>query len=211
MPNEETLYLQRYQEGLSLVAQSDSGILVLSRESEIPTVWAEVPLKEVEDTGIQFAVTLEAFRSGERLGAEEIQELGFRGLSVDPDVVVRLVLNHTVNGDPLLDPAWEADGVEVLHRPTIDSREGKAPWVLARRLPCVEVRTFQRTEEGKWMVTAEAAIGVCDRSASVEGSSVNDRYSTLCRSIPTHPIARPFGIRPVDRASVTEGLKSFRM
>jgi hypothetical protein len=178
-------------------------------------VWAEIPLKEVEDAGIRFDVTVEAFRSGERLGVEEIQELGFRGLCADPDVAVRLVVNHTANGDPLLDPAWEADGVEVLHRPTIDSREGKAPWVLARRLPCLEVRTFQRTETGEWILSTEAGSGIRKPSGTAkeapEKTPANDRYSTLCRSIPTRPAARPFGVRAVDRRSVTEGLKSFRM
>jgi hypothetical protein len=178
-------------------------------------IWAELPvISSDRDTGGEYDATLEVFREGQRLISSEIALEGLDSLLQDETSEVRLALNHC-EGNPLLSVYWRIDGLQVVTRPSLSFHEGDLAWKVARALPCSEVRTYERGEDGTWKVRSELKVRSVERAKKpVEpplACPTKDRYSEICGAIPTKPLAKPFGVRPMARRSDRDGFGPYRM
>lgn len=206
-------WLQRIQEGLPLHVLIRGSRALLRAKDESMRPWAEVRVTGVEpaDRLGPFEVTLEAFRMGERLSESAIETEGFRKLSGDPAVCLRLVVNHDAEGCPLVSPTWEIEGMEVVGRPCLAEEAGDRAWKAARAVPCREIRIHRLDPHGNWSVSTEPGHRVGIPASPVEALPIRDRYTELSRQIPARPRALPFAIPPMKPGSPREDYEPFRM
>ena len=212
MISEHATHLQRIGEGLAVSARIENGLLRLSAPNQPQETWAEFPIEQgiFTQEGEGYDATLEAFRKGERLGSETILERGIARLLEDSETAVRLVLNHREDGNPIATSEWKADPISIVPRPTLARAEGNSSWRLAQSLPCSEVRAYRKEADGSWTVEKEVHAS---READVQDDAepAQDRYATICRSIPVRPLAKPFAIRSVGRSEKDSAMNSYRM
>ena len=211
---EKATHLQRIGEGLPVLARVENGILQLAPPNHPDQTWAEFPTEgcAVGEQAGGYDATLEAFRKGERIGSETILERGIARILDDPEIAARLVLNHREDGNPLVKPDWRALGIAVVLRPTLARSEGKSSWMLARSLPCSEIRVYRKEADGSWTVEKEVrASPESESEAKRADESKIDRYAAICRGIPVRPIAKPFSIRSVGRPEKEAAMRSYRM
>jgi len=212
MANTNARYLQRILEGLPLAAEARDGTLTLSQTEG--TAWAEFPLAQSVSprSSERFNATFEAFRRGQRLAAEEIRDLGINRLLADPEIIARLVLNHSEKGDPLASQNWRTEGLTVVKRPTLSEEEGQTAWEVARGLPCVCLKTFAQSSEGAWTVNEErVSDSTPDEAEDISRSVEEDQFVSLARSIPTRPYGKPYSPPVFSRLENGASWEAYRM
>jgi len=198
MSDKKTTYIQRIQPGLPVLAMAKDDVLVLHTRDKDRSEMGRIPLSEPTEDKREFDATLEAFLNGQRLDANRIRETGFKSLASDERINLRLVLNHDDSDNPLVEAGFYCERLEVASRPTLSDEVSRDAMRLASDIPCEQVRTYRRGEDGMWTIDTDEPV-------------LADRSARIAPSIPKKPIARPFTAPVSATADCAEGLLSYRM
>lgn len=191
-------HLQRIRPGIPVrVRETPDGRLEI-RSRDDGALLASIPLAGEGFAGCAevFDATLELFEGGRRLTEAEHRSLAGDSAGLMHHPHKRLVLNHTEEGDPLLDPRWTSEILPIVRRPTIRCRLNDRLHHLVRSVGGAEVRILTLRPEGGW--TRSAADGESTEEIGLEVPK-EDRYRLLCRSIPR--VRRSVGGFSGDRVS----------